>query len=256
MRLPSNRRLQEAVSEWGLTIDAADRFGSGITALSTDPPLLRVENFLSAGECAALVALQRARTDESDLYLNYRVNREVGAAAASNEAAGLISEFSAARATLDASMRSGLRCQVAPDAPALQPVLRQASALMGFSGREFVFAEGMWRRPSRRSVVVRDQTTVKYDIGEGVAPHVDGHDATVLVCLQEPKKGGRTVFPEASIAVEPVVGAALVYRSKKGLLHFAEAVEEGQKWVLQLLIDFRVRGDEPDVDFGTGTVFS
>lgn len=91
---------------------------------------------------------------------------------------------------------------------------------------------------------MRDQTTVRYDVGEGVAPHVDGNDATLLVCLQAPEGGGRTVFPEEGVAVKPVQGAAIVYESKRGMLHFAEAVTMGRKWVLQLLIDFRIRADD------------
>ena len=78
-------------------------------------------------------------------------------------------------------------------------------------------------------VVVRDQTTVRYEVGEGVAPHVDGKHVTVLICLEEPLSGGRTVFPDDGIAVAPKKGCAFVYRSCGELVHFAEAV--GTKWV-------------------------
>lgn len=256
MRVPANKALQTNLAEWGVTVDPDDKFGDSISAISIYPPMLRVENFITPAECDSIIALQRSATDESDLYLNYRVNHEVSVSTASTEAEKLIGEFSSSRATLNAAMRSGFRAQMPPTAPELDPVLRSTSEVLGFAGRGFVFEEGLWTRPNRRTVVVRDQTTVQYNAGEGVAPHVDGKDATVLVCLQEPEEGGRTVFPEEGIAVRPVKGVALVYRSKKGLLHFAEAVGKGQKWVLQLLIDFRVRADEPDVDFTTGHVHS
>lgn len=255
MRVPQHPELQTNLQSWGVTIDPSDTFGSRISPVSIDPPLLRIENFLTDAQCDALIALQDGATDESDLYLNYRVNKEVNSSAASTEAEKLIEEFSSSQSTLDASMRSGFRAQIPPESPELVPVMERTRALLGFEDREFVFEEGIWRRPNRRTVMVRDQTTVRYNVGEGVAPHVDGNDVTVLICLKQPEQGGRTVFPEDGLAVVPMHGAAIVYRSKKELLHFAEAVTQGQKWVLQLLIDFHVRDDEPDVDFATGKVF-
>lgn len=256
MRAPPDKALNVALRDWGLTIDPSDRFTRHITAVHTRPPLLRVANFLTSAQCDALVALQTTASAESDLYLNYRVNRQLAAAAVSDEAAQLIARYPIARETLSPTMRSGFRAQVPPDADELRPVLDSVRDVLGFGARRFVFAEGMWVRPNTRSVVVRDQTTVRYDVGEGVAPHVDGKDVTVLVCLQEPDQGGRTVFPEEGLAIKPEKGAALVYESKQGLLHFAEAVGKGRKWVLQLLIDFRVRRDEMDVDYESGSVFS
>lgn len=52
---------------------------------------------------------------------------------------------------------------------------------------------------------------------------------TVLICLEEPLSGGRTVFPDDGIAVAPKKGCAFVYRSCGELVHFAEAV--GTKWM-------------------------
>lgn len=256
MRLPASPAIQNAISNWGLTIDPNDDFGSSITALNVSPPLLRVENFLTASQCDALINLQTSAQTESDLYLNYRVNQQVSTSSRSSEAESLISEFSEAQKGLSASARSGFRAQVAETAKELRPVVEQAKKLMGLQEREWVFEEGLWVRPSRRRVVIRDQTTVKYNVGEGVAPHVDGKDATLLVCLEAPEDGGRTVFVEEGIAVKGVKGAALVYESKRELLHFAEEVRKGRKWVLQLLIDFKVRDDEMDVDYKTGRVFS
>ena len=253
MRLPVCETLEKTTRDWGLTIDSSDDYGNGITALSRDPPLLRIERFLTDEQCDALISAQESKTQECDLYLNYRVNQEV-ASGVSHEAAELI-ESSGARG-ISATSRSGFRAQIDPTEAALQPVLHGIRRLLGFGDREFVFEEGAWVRPNRRRVVVRDQTTVRYEVGEGVAPHVDGKDVTVLICLEEPLSGGRTVFPDDGIAVAPKKGCALVYRSCAELVHFAEAVGEGRKWVLQLLVDFRVRSDEMDVDFSSGAVYS
>eukprot|EP00177_Eucheuma_denticulatum_P006787 GFKZ01012337.1.p1 GENE.GFKZ01012337.1~~GFKZ01012337.1.p1 ORF type:complete len:380 (-),score=46.89 GFKZ01012337.1:444-1583(-) len=255
MRLPDIPQLESNLSKLGLTIDPHNEFGSHISAICTNPPLLRVSNFLSPSQCAALIKLQTDVKTESDLYLNYRVNQQVTSSAESAEAAKLIEEYSASRASLTSSMRSGFRAQISPTATEMQPVLKRTRELLGFAGREFVFEEGLWRRPNRRSVVVRDQTTVKYEVGEGVAPHVDGKDVTVLICLEAAEEGGRTVFPEEGLAVKGEVGSAIVYQSKKGMLHFGEAVVKGRKWVLQLLIDFQIRQDEKDIDYSTGMVY-
>ena len=256
MHAAPNNALPLALSAWGLSLDPHNKLAASLTTINRSPPLLRIANFLTASQCDALIALQAAATSESDLYLNYRVNRELSSSAISREAARLIAEFPLARDALRPSMRSGFRAQIPPDAPQLRPVLRAVSDALGFAGRDFVFAEGQWIRPTRRTVVVRDQTTVQYRVGEGVAPHVDGKDLTVLVCLHAPEDGGRTVFPEDGVAVKPEKGAAIVYRSKDALLHFAEPVHAGTKWVMQLLIDYNVRPDEIDVDYQTGTVFS
>ncbi|PXF40610.1 hypothetical protein BWQ96_09673 [Gracilariopsis chorda] len=255
MALPDNPALRESVKCWGLNIDSHNQFAA-ITALNTDPPLLRVPNFLTPDQCEALIAAQTTKNNESNLYLNYRINQELNSADESEEAAQLIQCTDTADSYVSSSARSGFRAQVHHNEAALQPVLQQLNKLLGFEQREFVFAEELWIRPTKRTVVIRDVTTVRYYVGEGVPPHVDGKDCTVLICLQEPDHGGRTVFPEDAVWVAQTRGTALVYHSKKQLLHFAEAVEKGTKWVLQLLIDFRVRADELDVhiDYKTGAV--
>ena len=113
-------------------------------------------------------------------------------------------------------------------------------------------------KADRRYVVIRDATVVHYREGEGVAPHVDGKDATLLVYLNTVAEGagGRTVFVEDGFASRPQAGRALMYWSKNELLHYSEAINRGEKWVLQLLIDFRHAdaGTGPYVDFATGQV--
>ncbi|CAN8067982.1 unnamed protein product [Agarophyton chilense] len=231
MALPKNHALQQSVAEWGLTIDPQDDFDS-ISSLNVQPPLLRVPDLLTPAQCDALIAAQSTNAFESELYLNYRLNTNSG------------------------TQSCGFRTNVAPNEPSFQPILEQIHKVLGFTNRSFVFAEQLWTRPTKRTVVIRDATTVRYKPGEGVPAHVDGNDCTVLICLQEPKRGGRTIFPNDGVYVEQMRGSALIYHSKHKLLHFAEEVEDGTKWVLQLLIDFTIRPDEPDVDidYTTGRV--
>jgi hypothetical protein len=67
--------------------------------------------------------------------------------------------------------------------------------------------------------------------------------------------GGRSVFPEDNFAQTPVQGTALLYRSKKELLHCSEAmVGDNEKWIMQLLLDFNhdYKPGDSVVDFRTG----
>ena len=83
---------------------------------------------------------------------------------------------------------------------------------------------------------------------------------TILIYLNTvaPGAGGRTVFPEDGLAFPPCQGQALVYDSRRELLHFAEPVKDGhEKWIMQLLVDHRLApGSEtaPLVDWETGQI--
>lgn len=239
--------LSAALERW--TLQPAARVAAD--ALCASPPLLRARGLLPAAVCDGLVERQRAVGEESDLYLNARVNREVGGAGAggvSKEAAGLIGRWGVAEEALGAGDGSGFRSAVDVARGGLfwTEVLGRVEEAVGLQGREPVFEEGLWVRPGRRTYVVRDVTMVRYGVGEGVSPHVDGKDLTVLVYLsgeggEEGKVGGSTCFPEVGVCVPPRKGDALVYWSKKELLHYSERVLKGEKWIMQLLIDFRVR---------------
>jgi hypothetical protein len=125
--------------------------------------------------------------------------------------------------------------------------------------RNFAFEEGAWIRPTPRAVVIRDGTIVFYDGGDGVPPHVDGNDGTLLLHLSSAHTnedvGGKTVFPEDGFAQKPVEGTVLLFGSKTELLHYSEAMNEGsQKWILQLLLDYNhdYRPGDTITDFRTG----
>lgn len=66
----------------------------------------------------------------------------------------------------------------------------------------------------------------------------------LYACMCQRGTGGRTIFPEAGIASVPTSGTALMYCSRgQRLLHFAEQVKVGEKWVCQILIDHKYRRD-------------
>ncbi len=77
-----------------------------------------------------------------------------------------------------------------------------------------------------------DLQIVRYEPGEEFKPHLDAFDATteagkreiaayggqqreatVLIYLSGPKKGGETVFPRLGLKVKPIVGAALYWKN-------------------------------------------
>lgn len=249
--------VRHGSSEWGTVLNIPSE-QQPIKILNRNPLLLLLPSLIDSAEAHAIIDAQSSNTDEASLYLNYRVNAELSTDSQSVEAASLIEDTQISQKALRADMRSGFRTQVPFQSDVLQPVLQKVADALGFktAQRQWVYNDGLWVRPNKRQVVLRDVTTVHYRVNEGVAPHIDGKDVTVLIGLKPAIKGGRTMFIDENIAVRLNVGDALVYSSKNQLLHFAEAVEAGEKWVLQLLIDCRVRQDELDVSYETGAVLS
>ena len=214
--------------------------------------MLKIQNFLSDAECAQII--EAARGDDVEVceeYLNHRVNED-GAVATS----GYSEEQAQEALEWSDGATSGLRVRMPSDI--LDLVAPKALSLLGLSHRNYRFKEELYYRPDRATVIVRDATVVRYREGEGVAPHVDGKDATLLVYLNTCRGGGHTVFPEDGLAFPPRQGGALLYDSRLDLLHYAAPVHAGhEKWILQLLIDHRLPpGHEhmPLVDWDTGAI--
>jgi hypothetical protein len=252
----------------------------------TVPPILEIPQFLSSSECQLIREWAQEAIEngapECDEYLNYRVNQEINQVGMTSEGKALIEEHLGGQQqqqpyhSLDSSTSSSSKnSPTQPPPPALTAenrggfrirldnrlveriVKNRLLDVLNMPSRELVFEEGAWIRPTPRTLVVRDQTVVYYAGGDGVPPHVDGKDGTLLLYLATVQEnvGGRTVFPEDGFAQTPKEGTALLYRSKTELLHYSEAMKDGEeKWIMQLLLDYNHSFHPGDtvVDFSTG----
>ena len=96
---------------------------------------------------------------------------------------------------------------------------------------------------------------IRYEAGQGVAPHYDVPEhgsktrpsereypgqrvLTTIVYLHAPARGGETVFPRTQMVVPVVPGAALLFhltlpdgRMDRLAMHGCRWVEEGTKWI-------------------------
>lgn len=247
---------------WGIQPNL-DRFQGANFPLGSRaeaPPILELPHFLTANECRAIQdwakhAIENG-AEECDDYLNYRVNKEVEEGGQSQEGKTLIDEFDLEETQLSAAHKGGFRVRL--DDAVVETMLKSRLLdVLGMPNRSLVFEEGAWIRPTPRTVVIRDKTVVFYGPGNGVPPHVDGKDGTLLVYLCDVPEGvgGRTVFPEDGFSQTPKQGTALLYRSKTELLHYSEAMTStDEKWIMQLLLDFNHDYQPGDVvtDFRTG----
>jgi len=185
--------LQKVKHVWGTRPNVAAFPGANFP-LNHDHPILEIPNFLSPEECRflrdwAFHAIENG-ADECDDYLNYRVNQEVDASGASKEGRALLADISVAQESLSAENKGGFRVRL--DTKLIEDMLKtRILTLLDMPGRNFVFEEGQWIRPDPRSVVIRDQTVVLYRQGDGVPPHVDGKDGTLLVYLNDGKQNCR-----------------------------------------------------------------
>jgi len=170
------------------------------------PPIRQLPNFLTPAECAQIrhwaEQAMASGADECDDYLNYRVNQEIeNEGGESSEGRALIEECAASLTAssggtdttaadtattigLSAKNKGGFRIRL--DNQFVETMLKERLLdVLGMPNREFVFEEGAWIRPTPRTVVVRDKTVVFYGGGDGVPPHVDGKDGTLLVYLSD-----------------------------------------------------------------------
>ena len=153
---------------------------------SDKPPILQLPQFMSADECRQIrewaINAMNDGVEECDDYLNYRVNKEVEQGGVSEEGQALIDDCNVDESSLSSSHRGGFRLRL-DNQFVEQMIGKRLLDLLGMPNREFVYEEGQWIRPTPKTVVVRDQTVVFYGPGNGVPPHVDGRDGTLLVYL-------------------------------------------------------------------------
>jgi hypothetical protein len=225
--------------------------------VNQSPPIFRLPNFLSPEECDEIIKAAVEHGEEATNYLNARVNSEVKGAPESDK--GYSQKAANEAVQWSGGATSGMRRRLSRDT--LRMLDERVIAMLGevAEGRDIEMVEPIYVRPDARTLIIRDATVVHYVAGEGVAPHVDGKDATLLCYLNDVPEGagGRTVFSEVNVASVPKRGDALLYDSRKELLHFAEPVKDGhEKWVMQLLIDFKYvkQPGGMHVDFKTGQV--
>ena len=173
---------------WGIE-PQVDNFAGANFPFGTDsekPPILELPQFLTADECRqirqwALDAMQDG-AEECDDYLNYRVNQEVNEGGVSQEGQALIEDCNVQESSLSSSHKGGFRLRL--DNQFVENMIGDRLLdLLGMPNRDFVYEEGAWIRPTPKTVVVRDQTVVFYGPSNGVPPHVDGKDGTLLVYL-------------------------------------------------------------------------
>ena len=197
-------------SAWEGKAPAIDKFNMEV--VHQNPAVFRIPGLLSPDECDALIEDAVRNSEEATEYLNARVNNDVqggdrdAGSGYSEEAANQAMQWSG-------GATSGMRLRLSESS--LRLIDERVLALLGDAvmGRQLkMVRDQIWVRPDDQTVIVRDATVVHYKAGEGVAPHVDGKDATLLCYLNDVPVGGggRTVFPEVNVASVPTKGNALL----------------------------------------------
>lgn len=83
---------------------------------------------------------------------------------------------------------------------------------------------------------------IKYGVGGYFRPHHDwihtpvkfNRNATLIVYLKTPEKGGQTIFPELNVSIEPEVGDAVFfsYDGPGKSMHAGSPVKKGEKMII------------------------
>jgi len=77
------------------------------------------------------------------------------------------------------------------------------------------------------------QANIKHYRKEQWLPvHIDYNRATMLTYLNDVGTGGHTLFPTLGIKVKPSKGSALVWPNQPALKHAGDKVLDGEKWIM------------------------
>jgi prolyl 4-hydroxylase len=199
----------------GTMVDAGDKWVT-VRQRVHAPDLCVFSNLLSVAECEALVEAAKPR-----LLRSHTVDTQTGGEALNRDRTSDGMFFTRAENAV------------------VQCVERRVARLLRWPVQNF---EGM--------------QVLRYRSGAQYRPHYDYFDphepatpalvarggqrvATLVMYLQEPERGGATIFPDASISVPPLRGSAVFFSYADAhpdslSLHGGEPVEAGEKWIATL----------------------
>ena len=199
----------------GTMVDAGDKWVKVLKRLS-QPDLCVFSNLLSAAECEALIEAATPR-----LLRSHTVDTRTGGEALNRDRTSDGMFFTRSENAI------------------VQRVEMRVAKMLRWPAQNF---EGL--------------QVLRYRPGAQYCPHFDYFDplkpatpallarggqrvATLIMYLQEPERGGATVFPDASISVPPQRGHAVFFSYRQAhpdslSLHGGEPVEAGEKWIATL----------------------
>ena len=199
----------------GAMVDAGDKWVKVLQRVH-EPDLCVFSNLLSVAECEALVEAAKPR-----LLRSRTVDTQTGFEALNRDRTSDGMFFTRAENAV------------------VQRVELRVARLLRWPVKNF---EGM--------------QVLRYRPGAQYRPHYDYFDphepatpallarggqriATLVMYLQEPMRGGATIFPDASISVPPRQGSAVFFSYAEAKpaslsLHGGEPVEAGEKWIATL----------------------
>jgi prolyl 4-hydroxylase len=199
----------------GTMVDAGDKWVE-VARQVREPDLCVFSNLLSRAECDALIEAARPR-----LLRSRTVDTQTGG-----------EELNRDRTS------DGMFFTRAENA-VVQRVEARVARLLRWPVQNF---EGMQVLRYRRGAQYRPHYDY-FDPGEPATPALlqrgGQRVATLIMYLQEPGRGGATVFPDASISVPPLRGSAVFFGYPHAnpaslSLHGGKPVEAGEKWIATL----------------------
>ena len=199
----------------GTMVDAGDKWVTVIDRLR-EPDLCVFSNLLSAAECEALIEAATPR-----MLRSRTVDTQTGGEALNRDRTS-----------------DGMFFMRAENA-VVQRVEMRVARLLRWPVKNF---EGMQVLRYRRGAQYKPHYDY-FDPEEPATPALLARGgqrvATLIMYLQEPERGGATLFPDACISVPPRRGSAVFFSYGEAhpaslSLHGGEPVQAGEKWIATL----------------------